>query len=119
MTDTPGHYNGGIPSRFDRIEAMLERVAIQQATNTEAITDLSQEMRELTSNTDRVLARSAVLDDVLLELRDGHEQHQRNFERHLLNFEAHQRRSENNQQSINAALERLEAILLQFISPNN
>ncbi len=105
MTDTPGDYNGGTPSRLDRIEATLDRVAIQQSANTQAIANLTQEMRELTSNTDRVLARSAILDDVLLELRDSHEQHQRNFEEH--------------QRTTNAALQSLEAILLQLIRRNN
>jgi len=81
-------------SRLDRIESIV-------ASNTEAITELTQEMRELTNNVERVLARSAVLDDVLLELRDSNEQHQRNFEEH--------------QRTTNAALQSLEAILLQFM----
>ncbi|YAF99022.1 MAG: hypothetical protein AB3A66_28930 (plasmid) [Nodularia sp. CChRGM 3473] len=58
-------------------------------------------MRELTSNVDRVLSRNAILDDVLLELRDSHETHQRNFEEH--------------QRTTNAALQSLEAILLQLM----
>ncbi len=57
-------------------------------------------VNNLTGNVDRVLARSAILDDVLLELRDSHEQHQRNFEEH--------------QRTTNAALQSLEAILLQL-----
>jgi uncharacterized protein YukE len=56
----------------------------------------------------RVLARSAVLDDVVQELRDSTEQSQRNFEQHQRNFEEHQR-------TTNAALQSLEAILLQLI----
>jgi uncharacterized coiled-coil protein SlyX len=86
--------NSNSEHRLDRIEAVV-------ANNAEAIADLAQEMRELTSNIDRVLARSAILDDVLLELRDSHEQHQRNFEEH--------------QRTTNAALQSLEAILLQLI----
>ena len=27
MTDTPGHYNGGTPSRLDRIEATLQQLS--------------------------------------------------------------------------------------------
>jgi hypothetical protein len=59
-------------------------------------------------NVDRVLSRSAVLDDVLLELRDSQEQQQRNFEEHQRHFDEHQR-------TTNAALNSLEAILLQLI----
>jgi len=80
--------------RLDRIERVLDDIATQQAANTSAIA-------QLTENTNRVLARSAILDDVLLELRDSSEQHQRNFEEH--------------QRTTNAALQSLEAILLQLI----
>ncbi|NMG20715.1 hypothetical protein [Brasilonema bromeliae] len=89
------------PSRLDRIEAILADIATQQAGNTQAIAQLAE-------NTDRVLARSAILDDVLLELRENSEQHQREFEQHQRNFEEHQR-------TTNAALQSLEAILLQLI----
>ncbi|WP_292736444.1 hypothetical protein [Nostoc sp. JL31] len=41
-----------------------------------------QQLDSLIENVNRVLARSAILDDVLLELRDSHEIHQRNFEEH-------------------------------------
>lgn len=76
------------------------------SSNTQAqLDELSQEMRELTSNVGRVLGRSAILDDVLLELRDSHEQHQRNFEEH--------------QRTTNAALQSLESILLQLIRNNS
>lgn len=87
--------------RLDRIEA----IALQNALS---IQSLSEEMRQLTSNVDRVLARSAVLDDVLLELRDSHE-------RHEARFEEHQRIAEENLRTTNAALERLDAILMQLI----
>ena len=110
------------PSRLDLIETILFRVAEQQEVNTQAIAaltvkqegntqaiaqlttkleNLSDNVNELTENTNRVLARSAVLDDVLLELRDSHEQHQHNFEEH--------------QRTTNAALQSLEAILLQLL----
>jgi len=121
MTDTP--------NRLDRVEEILIRVAEQQEANTTAIAgltakqeintnaiseltvkleNLSYNVNDLTSNVDRVLARSAILDDVLLELRDSHERHQQNFERHQRNFDEHQ-------QTTNAALNSLEAILLQLI----
>lgn len=94
MTDTPGHYNGGTPSRLDRIEATLQQLSDRQVNTQMQLDDFIQ-----TANS--VLARSAILDDVLLELRDSHEQHQRNFEEH--------------QRTTNAALQSLEAILLQLI----
>ncbi len=117
MTNTPYQ-----PSRLDLIEAILIRVAAQQEVNTAAIAgltakqevntnalselttkldNLSDNVNELTENTNRVLSRSAVLDDVLLELRDSHEQHQQNFLEH--------------QHTTNAALQSLEAILLQLL----
>ncbi|MBN4006889.1 hypothetical protein [Nostoc sp. LPT] len=88
MTDTP------FPSRIDRIEEILLGVAQRQA-------ETQEQLNELANNVDRVLSRSAILDDVLLELRDSHEQHQRNFEEH--------------QRTTNAALQSLESILLQLI----
>ena len=95
MTDTPEQ-----PSRLDRIEAILATVAEQQATNTQAIA-------ELTDNVTRVLGRSAILDDVLLELRDSHEELKRDFLE--------------NQRTTNAALNQLGAILVQLtrIDPQN
>ncbi|MEH2352844.1 hypothetical protein [Nostoc sp.] len=66
---------------------------------------LTTRVDTLTDNVDRVLARSAILDDVLLELCDSHEQHQRNFEEH--------------QRTTNAALQSLESILLQLIRNNS
>ncbi|MGF1988853.1 MAG: hypothetical protein RMY62_013425 [Nostoc sp. ZfuVER08] len=117
MTDTPEYF----PSRLDRIEqiilglaerqantqtqldrtqAQLDNLALRQANSQIQLDELKQEIRQLTSNVDRVLARSAILDDVLLELRDSHETHQRNFEEH--------------QRTTNAALQSLEAILVQL-----
>ncbi|MBE9054356.1 hypothetical protein IQ243_29000 [Nostocales cyanobacterium LEGE 11386] len=122
MTDTPEYF----PSRLDRIEQImlglaerqantqaqldrtqqqLDNLTLRQANTQTQVDELRQEMRDLTSNVDRVLARSAILDDVLLELRDSHEQHQRNFEEH--------------QRTTNAALQSLEAILLQLIRNNS
>lgn len=95
MTDTPQQ-----PSRLDRIESILATVAEQQATNTQAIA-------ELTDNVTRVLGRSAILDDVLLELRDSHEELKRDFLE--------------NQRTTNAALNQLGAILIQLtrVDPQN
>ncbi|MFN6570625.1 hypothetical protein [Dendronalium sp. ChiSLP03b] len=110
MTDTPDSVN-----RIELIERLLLRISEQQALNTEAIADLSQEMRELTSNTNRVLGRRAILDDVLLEMRESTEQHRQAFELHQRNFEEHQREFREHQLTTNAALASLEAILAQLL----
>ncbi|MEH2105896.1 hypothetical protein [Nostoc sp.] len=108
MSDTPEYF----PSRLNRAEQIILGLAERQANAQLEMSDLRQEMRQLTTrvdtltdNVDRVLARSAILDDVLLELRDSHEQHQRNFEEH--------------QRTTNAALQSLESILLQLIRNNS
>jgi division protein CdvB (Snf7/Vps24/ESCRT-III family) len=95
MTDTPQQ-----PHRLDRVETILATVAEQQATNTQAIA-------ELTDNVTRVLSRSAILDDVLLELRDSHEELKQSFLE--------------NQRTTNAALNQLGAILVQLtrVDPQN
>jgi len=95
-------------SRLDRIEQIILGLAERQANTQAQLGELSQEMRELThrvntltEDTTRVLARSAILDDVLLELRDSQEEHRQQFLEH--------------QRTTNAALQSLEAILLQLI----
>ncbi|MBD2452253.1 hypothetical protein H6G76_35170 [Nostoc sp. FACHB-152] len=89
MTDTPEYF----PSRLDRLEQIVLGLAERQSHT-------QQQLDLLTENVNRVLARSAILDDVLLELRDSHEEHRRNFEEH--------------QRTTNAALQSLEAILVQL-----
>jgi predicted nucleic acid-binding Zn-ribbon protein len=89
----------------DDMRLLLAELTRAQITTQQQIQETNATVQELSSEVTRVLARSAVLDDVLLELRDSHEQHQQNFEEH--------------QKSTNAALERLEAILLQIIPRNN
>ncbi|ACC85292.1 hypothetical protein [Nostoc punctiforme] len=110
MTDTPEYF----PSRLDRAEQIILGLAERQANTQAQLDELRQEVRGLTSNVDRVLARSAILDDVLLELRDSHEAHQRNFEIHQRNFEIHRQDFQEHQRTTNAALQSLEAILLQL-----
>ncbi|MUG98741.1 hypothetical protein F7734_43200 [Scytonema sp. UIC 10036] len=83
-----------LAQRQARTQEQLDNLAVRQANTQNQLT-------MLTDNVDRVLARSAILDDVLLELRDSHERHQRNFEEH--------------QRTTNAALQSLEAILLQLM----
>lgn len=87
--------------RLDRIEAILESLAIQQEATavkldrlTGRVDDLTYKFDDFIGTANTVLARSAVLDDIILRL-------DRNFEE--------------NQKSTNAALERLEAILIKLM----
>ena len=77
--------------------------------------DIQIQLNTFLETANRVLTRSAVLDDVFQELRNGTQQHQRNFEQHQRNFEQHQRNFEEHQRTTNAALQSLEGILLQLI----
>jgi chromosome segregation ATPase len=117
MTEIPNQ-----SSRLDRIEALLERVAEQQANlglrqadTQNQLDNLSHRQADTQNQLDAyidtatsVLARSAVLDGVVMELRESTENLQRGFEQHQHNFEEHQR-------TTNAALASLEAILLQLV----
>ncbi|MBD2359248.1 hypothetical protein H6G41_32475 [Tolypothrix sp. FACHB-123] len=80
-----------------QIQETQQEIRITQ----EAVRDTQEIVRELTSDVNRVLARSAILDDVLLELRENSEQFQQNFIEH--------------QRTTNAALNSLEAINLRLI----
>jgi 2-phospho-L-lactate transferase/gluconeogenesis factor (CofD/UPF0052 family) len=107
----------------ENIQSLLEQLTLAQIQTQAQIQETSATVQELSSDVNRVLGRSAILDDVLLELRDSHEQHQQNFEQHQRNFERnfeqHQQSFREHQRTTNAALERLEAILLQLIPRNN
>jgi cellulose synthase/poly-beta-1,6-N-acetylglucosamine synthase-like glycosyltransferase len=73
----------------------------------------TQEQLDVLSNTaNSIFARDAILNDIVLELRESSEQHQRNFE--VYRFE-NQRNLEEQHRTTNAALQSLEAILLQLI----
>ncbi|MBD2603229.1 hypothetical protein H6G81_01495 [Scytonema hofmannii FACHB-248] len=95
-------------SRLDRIEAVLDTVAMRLDTLTRQQTNTQHQLDDLVSTANSIFARNAIMNDVLLELRENSEQHQRSFEQHQRNFEEHQR-------TTNAALQSLEAILLQLI----
>ncbi|MBD2525671.1 hypothetical protein [Nostoc sp. FACHB-133] len=107
MSDIPRQYNGGQPSRLDRIEAFLERVAEQQNNLIDRQATTQQQLDDYINTAQTVLARNAVMDDVLLELRDSHEELKQNFLE--------------NQRTTNAALNQLGAILVQLtrIDPQN
>lgn len=101
--------------RLSRIEALAISNTEAIAANTQAITGLTQKLdrlsdkvdnltdnvTDLTSNVNSVLARNEVLNEILLELRDSSERHQANFTEH--------------QRTTNAALQSLEAILVQLL----
>lgn len=116
MTNTPEQ-----PSRLDRIEALaisnteaIAGLTSKIDTLTERVTELTYNVNSLTNDVTRVLGRSAILDDVLLELRENTEILQRSFEQHQQNFDE-------NQRTTNAALNQMNAILLQLtrIDPPN
>jgi predicted nucleic acid-binding Zn-ribbon protein len=73
-----------------------------------------EQLDSLLSTAQNIFARDAVLNDVLLELRDSHEELKHNFEVHQRNFDE-------NQRTTNAALNQLGAILIQLtrIDPQN
>ena len=107
------------PNRLDRIEVLAIRNTEAIAALTTKIDNLTDNVNDLTNNVDRVLSRSAILDDVLLELRDSHEQHQRNFESHQQQAEEHLQAFKEHQRTTNAALQSLESILSQLIRNNS
>lgn len=95
-------------NEFTSTRQLIDELITRQIGTQNQISDLArlqadtqQQIQDFTSDASRVLARSGILDDVLLELRDSHEQHLQNFEEH--------------QRTTNAALQSLEAILLQLI----
>ncbi len=131
--------NGQTDNRLNRIEAILERMAEHQENTDSNLNDLSNNLNDLsnrvndfigTANT--VLGRSAVLDDIIVGLdarttaletvvvmMDGKTTALENIAVRLdRNFEELNRNFGENQRSTNAALERLEAILLKLIDRN-
>jgi hypothetical protein len=113
--------NPNIPD--DDVRDLIRELARKQNTTQDQILDTQNQLQMLTNDTTRVLARSAVLDDVLLELRDNQEILQRNFEIHQQNIlriiENQERNFTEHQRTTNAALNSLEAILLQLTRGNN
>ncbi|BDI20566.1 hypothetical protein ANSO36C_63680 (plasmid) [Nostoc cf. commune SO-36] len=88
----------------------------------EAVRETNATVQELTSDINRVLARSAVFDDVVLQLQENQQLMQANFNEFQRSFAEHQRTlSEHrrdfigHQRTTNAALNSLEAINLRLI----
>jgi ElaB/YqjD/DUF883 family membrane-anchored ribosome-binding protein len=90
------------------IQAILRELAISQLQT-------QQEIQELTSDVNRVLSRSAIYDDVVMELRETQQLMQANFNEHQRTLEEYRRDFLENQRTSNAALNSLEAINLRLI----
>jgi hypothetical protein len=120
------------PNRLDQIEAILLQVVTQQQATATALTQVTQRLNQIAQNqqasdnritelankvddfigtANTVLGRSAILDGIVIELRETVVRLDANAERIQANFEE-------NQRSNNAALERLEAILMKLIGNN-
>ena len=94
--------------RLDRIEAILERVAVQQETTAVNLTELIYKVDDFMVTATSVLGRNAILNDVVVGLNDTVGRLDTNLATLQSNFEE-------NQKSTNAALERLEAILIKLM----
>jgi ABC-type transporter Mla subunit MlaD len=106
---------------IEEIKQLLAELARKQNTTQDQILTTQEHLDELASDVNRVLGRSAVLDDVVLELRDNTEVLQRNqqilitiAEQQQTSFERHRQEFIEHQRTTNAALASLEAILLQL-----
>jgi hypothetical protein len=117
----------------DDIREIIAEIARKQDRTQDQILNTQEQLlsneyliRDLTNDVTRVLGHNAIVGDMVLEIRENtevlqrnFEVHQQNFETHQQNFELHQENFRENQRTTNAALERLEAILLQLIQRNN
>jgi len=122
MTETPSLDNGQPPNRLDRMESILlqvtgnlnrvteklDRVAAQQEATESRLTELTYKVDDFISTANSVLARTAIVDGMVFELREVVVRLDANADRMQANFEE-------NQRSSNAALERLEAILMRLV----
>lgn len=90
------------------IYAILAELARRQLTTQEQIEETQIELRSLANDITRVLGRDAVLNEVVLELRDSHETMRENFVAFQQEYLEHKR-------TTNAALNSLEAINLRLI----
>jgi uncharacterized protein YukE len=102
-------------NNLQRTQAQIERTQLQIDATQQQLSTTQYEVESLTNDVTRVLGRSSILDDVLLELRDSQQAMQSNFERHLQNFERHIENYEEHKRTTNAALNSLEAINLRLI----
>ena len=101
--------------QLERTEDQLQRTQQQLETTQQQLSATQYEVESLTNDVNRVLTRSVVLDEVVLELRDTQSILQMNQEIMQRNFEQHQNDFRENQRTTNAALNSLEAINLRLI----
>jgi predicted nucleic acid-binding Zn-ribbon protein len=106
MTDSNGN---------DDIRDLVSQLARSQLQTQEQIRDTQEQLRGLTNDIGRVLARAAIYDDVVLELRENQQMMQANFNEHQRTLEEYRRDFLENQRTTNAALNSLEAINLRLI----
>ncbi|MBW4512195.1 MAG: hypothetical protein KME64_37735 [Scytonematopsis contorta HA4267-MV1] len=111
----------------------IDNLALRQANSQDQIDNLAlrqantqDQLDMLVSTANSIFARNAILNDVVLELQESTERHQRIFETHLQNYEIYRIETRENldeqHRTTNAALQSLEAILMQLIRnlpPNN
>ncbi|KYC40469.1 hypothetical protein WA1_26455 [Scytonema hofmannii PCC 7110] len=95
-------------NNLQRTQEQIERTQLQIDATQQQLSATQYEVESLTNDVTRILGRSAILDDVLLEMRNSNQAMQANFERHIENYEEHKR-------TTNAALNSLEAINIRLI----
>ncbi|MEM7713246.1 MAG: hypothetical protein AAF349_06635 [Cyanobacteria bacterium P01_A01_bin.68] len=122
MTNASNDDIGGILTQIAQsqltTQQQLANLAQRQEISGEQIVQLTDVVNQLTDDISSITARNAVLNEIIPELRESQERQEllttelkQNFERHQHNFEEHQR-------TTNAALQSLEAILLQLTRNN-
>lgn len=111
--------------QLEGTQQQLGNLAERQDISGQQIVQLSDVVNQLTSDISSVTGRNAVLNEIIPELRESQERQEllttelkQNFEQHQRNFDQHQARFEEHQRTTNAALQSLEAILLQLTKNN-
>lgn len=106
-------------------QQQLANLTERQDISGQQIVQLSDIVNQLTNDISSVTGRNAVLNEIIPELRESQERQEllttelkQNFEQHQRNFDQHQARFEEHQRTTNAALQSLEAILLQLTRNN-
>ncbi|MBE9216655.1 hypothetical protein IQ247_29020 [Plectonema cf. radiosum LEGE 06105] len=111
--------------QLEGTQLQLANLTERQEISGQQIVQLSDVVNQLTSDISSVTARNAILNDIIPELRESQERQEllttelkQNFEQHQRNFDQHLARFEDHQRTTNAALQSLEAILLQLTRGN-
>lgn len=111
--------------QLEGTQQQLANLAERQDISGQQIVQLTDVVTQLTDDISSVTGRNAVLNEIIPELRESQERQEllttelkQNFEQHQRNFDQHQARFEEHQRTTNAALQSLEAILLQLTRNN-